>query len=110
MQPTTLIKIKKEVKKLLPLLEAYIKTTFDNNLLVAMKVQLSNFCFKWDDCVGYTFEKDLEKCEDIYNFFQELKQFESDYHFVVYIIEQFTMIYDGNYMSEGYSHDEIYSN
>lgn len=108
MKPETLIYVKKSIQPYIGLVRAYADTMLNDNLLIALSVQLHNICHDWSDCQGYSFEKDLAAVEAHITFIELLDK-TIDYHFINWICSEVSMIYQGNLMSEEQDEEDDWS-
>ena len=103
MEVSTLQHIKKELGKFVPVIAAYIaQDSFKAfPIIITLRVLVSNMAFTRHD-INYDFQKDVEDLMKKLEFLNELKKFETEFHFVQYIADTVDIIVRGNVMNEDF--------
>ena len=100
MKPSTLIEIKQQLLKLLPIVEAYPTPNANENLCTTLSVCLHNMCFDSIGCFGYSFEKELAEFNANHAFLMKIKDSEFSFHFIDWAIGEIDMIIEGYVINE----------
>lgn len=100
MKKETIIAIKREIKNFTPVVDA-IAETYPSSMcgIAVVRQLLSNLAADSSDTSSYSVEKDTE---DIYRYKDALMAISEyhNFHFLVYIYSEVSMIIDGHSMSE----------
>lgn len=101
MNQQTLRDLQTSLKPIINLIETYqALDPVKIELFTAIKVAISNCIFNTEDCHGYTHENKVRQINNTLTWLKTVKEYESDYHYLVYIINEIDMIIIGHVMSE----------
>lgn len=103
MKLETSLQIKKESKRLIPLIKSYIAVSgVKEDLLNAILLTIQNASINYRDCINWNREKEIDELYKTAEFLQLIREYEKDYAFVHYICSEWIFIFEGHRMSEDY--------
>ena len=99
MREDTLLNIKIELKKLLPVIRAY-KKCFNRTNLITVEVIVGNMSGDARGTYGYSHYKAIEELRDYNKCLLEMAKYDEGDHFINWISQEVEMTITGNELSE----------
>ena len=101
MNPQTLRNIQTSLKSIIPLIESYIDTNpVKKELFIAIRVAISNCAINTEDCHEYSHDKKVDQLYVTLNWLRIVKEYEENYHYLTYLVDEVDMVVIGHAMSE----------